>query len=212
MIQRLNQHTYSCDRSIEQVSELQECQVVTAIQHENPNKKERGPMPPSARKLLYSGHTVEPWLLHFLEGGFQMQTGMLLSSQICCSQIYQSFHSMFCFQQVQLQEQRQGQVCGLDWRHPVLYLNDIISIIYISIKENKAVKKGEVISSKRKKHLTIPDSIGIMRKPEGIIGASSENDASKGANISSAHVPTALSSTPLQNCRKMHSQTISLKS
>jgi len=37
----------------------------------------------------------------------------------------------------------------------------------------------------------------MMRKPEGMIGASSEKDASIGANISSAHDSTAFSSTPL---------------
>jgi hypothetical protein len=46
--------------------------------------------------------------------------------------------------------------------------------------------------------LTIPESKGIMRKPEGIIGASSEKEASMGAKMSSAEVPTAFSSTPLQ--------------
>jgi hypothetical protein len=46
--------------------------------------------------------------------------------------------------------------------------------------------------------LTIPESKGIMQKPEGIIGASSEKEASMGAKMSSAEVPTAFSSTPLQ--------------
>lgn len=43
-----------------------------------------------------------------------------------------------------------------------------------------------------------------MRKPEGIIGASSENEASMGAKMSSAQFPTAFSSTPLQSWGKMH--------
>jgi len=37
----------------------------------------------------------------------------------------------------------------------------------------------------------------MMRKPEGMIGASSEKDASIGAKISSAHDSTGFSSTPL---------------
>lgn len=41
------------------------------------------------------------------------------------------------------------------------------------------------------------ESRGMMRKPEGRRGASSEKEASIGANTSSAQVPTALSSTPL---------------
>lgn len=45
----------------------------------------------------------------------------------------------------------------------------------------------------------MPESRGIMRKPEGKIGASSEKDASIGANMSSAQVPTERSSTPLQS-------------
>lgn len=39
----------------------------------------------------------------------------------------------------------------------------------------------------------------MIRKPEGIIGASSENEASIGAKTSSAQLPTAFSSTPLQS-------------
>ena len=41
-----------------------------------------------------------------------------------------------------------------------------------------------------------------MRKPEGKRGASSAKVASMGANISSAHVPTAFSSIPQQSCQK----------
>lgn len=48
--------------------------------------------------------------------------------------------------------------------------------------------------------LTVPESRGMMRKPEGKMGASSEKDASIGAKTSSALVPTACSSTPLQSC------------
>lgn len=40
-----------------------------------------------------------------------------------------------------------------------------------------------------------------MRKPEGRRGASSAKDASIGANISSAQVPMAFSSIPLQSCQ-----------
>lgn len=47
--------------------------------------------------------------------------------------------------------------------------------------------------------LTFPDSRGIMRNPEGRSGASSAKEASIGANISSAHVPIAFSSIPLQS-------------
>jgi hypothetical protein len=47
--------------------------------------------------------------------------------------------------------------------------------------------------------LTFPDSRGMMRNPEGRSGASSANEASIGANISSAQVPIAFSSIPLQS-------------
>lgn len=40
----------------------------------------------------------------------------------------------------------------------------------------------------------------MIRKPEGRRGASSAKEASIGAKTSSAHVPTAFSSTPLQSC------------
>jgi len=44
-----------------------------------------------------------------------------------------------------------------------------------------------------------------MRKPEGRRGASSVKEASIGAKISSAEVPIAFSSTPLQSWEaKMH--------
>lgn len=46
---------------------------------------------------------------------------------------------------------------------------------------------------------TIPESRGMMRKPDGRIGASSEKEASIGAKMSSAEVPTVFSSTPLQS-------------
>ena len=42
-----------------------------------------------------------------------------------------------------------------------------------------------------------------MRNPEGKMGASSEKDASIGAKTSSALVPTACSSTPLQSCGQL---------
>lgn len=48
---------------------------------------------------------------------------------------------------------------------------------------------------------TLPESSGMMRKPEGRRGASSTNEASIGANMSSAQVPTAFSSIPLHNCQ-----------
>jgi len=51
----------------------------------------------------------------------------------------------------------------------------------------------------QQRRLAVPDSRGMMRKPEGKMGASSEKDASIGAKISSALVPTACSSTPLQS-------------
>lgn len=47
--------------------------------------------------------------------------------------------------------------------------------------------------------LTVLESRGIMRKPEGRRGASSAKEESIGANISSAHVPTEFSSTPPQS-------------
>lgn len=47
---------------------------------------------------------------------------------------------------------------------------------------------------------TTPVSRGMMRKPEGRRGASSAKDASMGAKTSSAQVPIAFSSTPLQSC------------
>ena len=45
----------------------------------------------------------------------------------------------------------------------------------------------------------MPESRGMMRKPDGRIGASSEKEASIGAKMSSAEVPTVFSSTPLQS-------------
>jgi len=48
---------------------------------------------------------------------------------------------------------------------------------------------------------TFPDSRGMMRNPEGRRGASSAKEASIGADISSAQVPTAFSSIPLQSCQ-----------
>jgi hypothetical protein len=55
---------------------------------------------------------------HFLEGASQMQIGMLLSSLTLCTHYGLKDHLMLYFQQAQPQEQMQGQVCGLDWRHP----------------------------------------------------------------------------------------------
>uniref|UniRef100_A0A7C9ECG9 Uncharacterized protein n=1 Tax=Opuntia streptacantha TaxID=393608 RepID=A0A7C9ECG9_OPUST len=46
------------------------------------------------------------------------------------------------------------------------------------------------------------ESRGIMRNPEGRRGASSAKEASIGANISSAQVPTAFSSIPLHSCSR----------
>lgn len=47
--------------------------------------------------------------------------------------------------------------------------------------------------------MTLLESRGIMRKPDGKRGASSAKEASIGANMSSAQVPTAFSSIPLQS-------------
>jgi hypothetical protein len=47
--------------------------------------------------------------------------------------------------------------------------------------------------------LTFADSREMMRNPEGRSGASSANEASIGANISSAQVPIAFTSIPLQS-------------
>lgn len=47
--------------------------------------------------------------------------------------------------------------------------------------------------------LTLLESSGIIRKPEGKRGASSANEASIGANMSSAQVPIAFSSIPLHS-------------
>lgn len=52
--------------------------------------------------------------------------------------------------------------------------------------------------------LTTLESRGIIRKPEGRSGASSEKEASIGAKMSSEHVPTAFSSTPLQSWKRNH--------
>ncbi|GMP34957.1 hypothetical protein CsSME_00007608 [Camellia sinensis var. sinensis] len=49
---------------------------------------------------------------------------------------------------------------------------------------------------------SFPESRGMMRKPEGKRGASSANEASIGANMSSAQVPTAFSSMPLHSCHR----------
>lgn len=46
-----------------------------------------------------------------------------------------------------------------------------------------------------------------MRKPDGRSGASSAKDASMGAKTSSAQVPTAFSSTPLQSYKKSWGKT-----
>ena len=43
--------------------------------------------------------------------------------------------------------------------------------------------------------------MGMMRKPEGRRGESSLKDASIGAKMSSEHVPTVFSSTPLYICQ-----------
>lgn len=50
---------------------------------------------------------------------------------------------------------------------------------------------------------TFPESRGMIRKPDGRSGASSAKEASIGANISSAQVPTAFSSIPLQSYKKI---------
>lgn len=55
--------------------------------------------------------------------------------------------------------------------------------------------------------LTIRESRGMIRKPEGRIGPSSENEASMGAKTSSAQVPTEFSSTPLHSWDSMQPET-----
>lgn len=49
--------------------------------------------------------------------------------------------------------------------------------------------------------LTISESREIIRKPDGNSGASSAQDASTGANISSEQVPGEFLFNPLQNCQ-----------
>nr|GMC86756.1 hypothetical protein Iba_chr04dCG13820 [Ipomoea batatas] len=52
----------------------------------------------------------------------------------------------------------------------------------------------------------------MIRKPEGRSGASSANEASMGAKMSSAQVPTAFSSTPLQSCNRKMSPAVNISS
>lgn len=46
----------------------------------------------------------------------------------------------------------------------------------------------------------------MIRKPEGKSGASSAKEGSMGANMSSAHVPTALSSIPPHSCQMKYKE------
>lgn len=126
-------------------------------------------------------------MLHVLAYGSQYQTQMLLSSQILHTWSFLIDQlRLLLFPLNQFLVLKQDPRFGLDLILPVFWFKT-------------SFKSLQNLKWKRLFVLTFVESRGMIRKPEGSRGASSAKEASIGANISSAHVPTAFSSMPLQS-------------